>query len=251
MFTFFHRTPEINVDGFTFSPSVYEYAPLVRAVDTVPEFWKSLANPDPKHYVDEQDGYRVIRQSTLKNCYGFIELYKRGFILENWSAIAFLVEQEGYRFYYADLDQPQSHPKEQLGSGFTDFHHAKLISPWLIKEKTGVKFHFGPAAWSHDKYDFVMPPGILDYRMNHATHVNLLLRAKPEPYNITIEFGEPLAHIIPLTDKKIKLTNHLVDQFEYDKLKIHTANSFMGWRKVVKLMDRNEQRGKCPMGFGN
>lgn len=251
MFTFFHRTPVIHVDGFTFSPSVYEYAPLTRAVDAVPEFWKSLPNPDPSYFVDDRGTFRVERHSTLKNCYGFIELYKRGFVLENWSAIAVMVEKNGYKYYYADLDNPQSHPLEQFGNGFNGFFHLKLISPWLIREKTGVKFHFGPTSWSHEKYDFVMPPGVLDFKMNHAAHVNILLRPRPDPYQFVIEFGEPLAHIIPLTDKKIELKNHLVDQLEYDRLKIHTANSFMGWRKVVKLMDRNEQRGKCPFGFGN
>jgi hypothetical protein len=252
MFSFFHRTPKITVDCFTYSPSVYEYAPVVRAIRAVPDFWKALPNPDPYSGFNDDGTLFVRRDSTLKNCLGFIELYKRGFIIENWSAIHLFVEQEGFRFYNADLDMPQSHPKSQLGEGFKYFHHLKLISPWLLREKTGVNFVCIPTTWSHEKYDFAMPSGVLDFKLNHAVNINIMLRIYQQPYETTIEFGHPLVHFIPLSEHHLEVKNHLVDQLEYDKLKIHPANSFMGWRRIHKLVRRNEERnnGKCPFGFG-
>jgi hypothetical protein len=246
----FNKTPHIFVDAFTYSPSVYEYTPLVRASQAVPEYWKKLDNPDPITGVDGNGGYFVRRHSTIKNCKGMIELYKRGFIIENWSDISLMIEDQGYKFYYADLESPKSHPKEQFGEGFKNFHHLKLMSPWLVKEKTGVKFHCSPTLWSHENYDFIMPPGILDFKSNHAINLQIMLRKRPTPYEITIEFGQPMAHFIPISDKKIKLKNHLVDQMEFNKLKIHPANTFWGWRKIDKLIKRNDEReSKCPFGF--
>jgi hypothetical protein len=246
MFTFFHKTPEVNVDAFTYSASVFEYTPLVRAISAVPDFWKNLPAATIETSKDEQGDLRVERTSNLKNCAGFIDLYRTGFILENWSAITVSVGEDGYRYYYADLEQPSFHPLEQLGEGFKGYRHIKLISPWLMKEDTGIKFHFGPAAWSHEKFDFVIVPGVADFKMNRVTHVNMLLRPKPEEYSFTIEFGEPLVHLVPLTEKRVTLKTHLIDKEEYIKLEKKTNNSFLGWRRIKKLMDRNEQRSECP-----
>ncbi len=250
MFTFFHRTPVIHIDAFTYSSNVYEYVPLIEANRALPDFWKELENPDPVSRIDPDRGYVVERKSTLKNCRGMIELYKRGFIVENWSDISLSVDANGYYFYHIDLDRPQTHPISQFGKGFSEFSHLKLISPWLIKEKTGVMFHCAPTLWSHEKYDFIIPPGVLDFKTNHAINVNIMLRRKEQPYEIVIEFGQPLYHLVPLSDQKIKLKNHLVSQPEFDKLKIHHANSFWGWRRIDKLVKRNnERKKKCPFGF--
>jgi hypothetical protein len=218
----------------------------------MPEYWKTLENPGPITGIREDGGYFVERHSTIKNCRGLIELYKRGFIVENWSDISILVEQEGFRFYFSDLEHPKSHPKEQFGTSFKDFHHIKLMSPWLVKEKTGVMFHGAPTLWSHEKFDFIMPQGVLDFKKNHAVNLQILLRKKPKPYEFTIEFGQPMMHFIPISEKKMELKTHLVDYPEFEKMKLHPANSFWGWRKIDKLVKRNEEReGKCPFGFGD
>lgn len=251
MFSFFNRTPTLNVDAFTYSGSVYEFAPIVKAIDSLPEYWKDLPNPDPISGVDE-NGYFVRRHSTVKNCKGLINLYRRGFIVENWSDISLLVEENGYKYYYADLEGPKSHPKEQFGEGFKDFFHLKLMSPWLVKEKTGAPFICVPTLWSHENFDFIMPPGVLDFKTNHAVNLQIMLRRKPQPYETVIEFGHPMVQFIPLNDYKLNLKTHLVDKLEYDRMAIHPANSFWGWRRIDKLIKRNEERkGKCPFGFGD
>lgn len=250
MISIFNKKPQIHVDAFTYSPSVYEYTPLVKANQALPEFWKKLDNPDPISGVDTSGEYFVRRHSTVKNCKGIIELYRRGFIIENWSDISLLVENEGYKFFYCDLESPKSHPLEQFGEGFKGFFHLKLMSPWLVKEKTGVKFHCSPTLWDHENFDFIMPTGVLDFKSNHALNLQIMLRKRENPYEMRIEFGQSMAHFIPLTDKNITLKNHLVDRLEYDKMKIHPANSFWGWRRVDKLIKRNEMRqSKCPFGF--
>ena len=55
MFSFFHRTPTIHVDCFTYDVNVYENTPIVRTSKTMPDWWKELDAYKPDLKVEEDD----------------------------------------------------------------------------------------------------------------------------------------------------------------------------------------------------
>lgn len=245
MFTFLNREPIIHVDCFTYDASVYEFTPIVKTSKTVPKWWNNLNPFQPKFSFDDLNN-KPRSEVNMRNCFGFVELYKKGVVLENWTDISIKTTKQDYRYFYRSGLQPEEHSRSEYGEGFRNYHHIKLCSPWIMKEKTGVQFLFLGAEWCLEDYDFKVPPGVLQFDFNVGTNVNIMLPAKENEYQIPIGF--PLAHIIPLSEKRFSFKNHLVSENEFKNLKVHSSASFKGWRSITRLVKRNKDRekAKCP-----
>lgn len=252
MFSFFHRTPTLYVDTFVSDSFIYEKIPIVPTYKTFPQWWLDVP-VSSKNFVlsklERKNGDEVFYDTdkNIRNCYGFLELYRKGFVIENWHDVSIRTGKAGYKFYCSYSVPPTEHPKSQIGNGFENYHHMKLISPWLINEKTGTKFIFMPTTWHHENFNnIIIPPGVLDFTIVNACHINILLS------NIDKEFilpmGLPLVQLVPLTDKNMKITNHLVTDEEHMKLRVYGNTSLFGWRKTLSLNKRNKKREelKCP-----
>lgn len=251
MFTFFNRTPKIYVDNFTYLQHVYEYVPIIKASKAIPEWWKSLDRGGKTTYSGAPN-YERNRNQTMKTCYGALELFKRGMILEYWADIEVHSEEDFFLYYYSCGKKPDSHPDFQRGQGFEKYHHLKLVSPWCTKEKTGVHFLYMGAEYSLDNIDIKVPPGILNFSWNNSSNFNFFFPKKQ--YKFDIRMGQPLAHIIPLSDGELVIKNHLISSAEYDSIKLHSTSSHYGWRGMSKMLERSKSRQadkKCPFGFGD
>ena len=250
MFHFFHRTPKINLDCFTTNNCVYTHTPIVRSSKTLPDWWKGLESYEPHFEHSEQKPFHLVSNRTAKDCYAIIELYKRGVMIENWCDISFYMEDGRYNYWYADGEAPQAHDKKQVGYAFPHHHQIKLISPWVFRETTGVKFLWLGAEWSLDKLEIKVLPGVINFDIISDINVNLMFPMRDGTF--TIPAGNPLVHLVPLSEKKLKVTNHIVTEQEINKIRIKAnSTSFFGWRKVLQLRKRNKERGTCPFHGDN
>jgi hypothetical protein len=228
---------------------VFENTPVVKSSKTLPDWWKQL--PRSKiDFVETPDQLYVPNHKTIsnmRNCYGFLEFYKKGLVIENWTDLAIKITKDNYKYYCTTGERPAEHNREQYGKGFKNYHHIKLASPWHFKEKTGVQFLFVESSWSLEDYDFKIVPGVVNFTWNTGTNINIMLPKKDAEYVIPV--GLPLMHIIPLSDKTLEHKNHLVTSDELDKIISHSQSSLFGWRKMVSLKKRNEERkSECPFG---
>ena len=244
MFTFFHRRKKIVVDCFTADSLAYEYAPIIRGSKAFPKWWTKLP------ITDVNDINFSLEQKNMRKCYGFLELYKRSFVVPCWTDFRFKVTpNNGYSWFMnfkSPGSEPIEHPKSQYEGGFNDYYHTKLQSPWHVREKSGVHFLFTAATWNLENYDFLIPPGILEYGINHATNINILMPKKKTDYSFFIPVGKPLVHIIPVADNvKIEIQNHLVTQNEIIKLFPPPATL----RGIFPLFDIKKNEKKCPFRF--
>ena len=248
VFSFFHRTSTINVDCFTTDAVVYNHTPVVKASKTIPDWWKKLS-PDRVSF--DWDSETILQKDhNMRNCQGFLDLYKRGAVIENWTDVRIRSSEENVMYYFSHGAPPTPHPRTQVGEGFKHFHHLKFNSPWLLKESTGIHFLYMGAAWAHENYTFRIMPGVLNFAINSDTNINTFFPAVDDEY--TIPVGLPMTHIVPLTEKDVTFTNHLVTDLEYRKVKTYATISFKGWRSSLELIKRNKDRkSKCPFGFGD
>ena len=248
MFHFFHRTPEIQLDCFTASNETYMTTPIVRSSKAFPDWWQKLEPYTPTFYQTPENPYhlRKYEEMTARDCYAIVELYKKGIILENWCDISFKVQDGYYNYWCAgNTEKPEDHSKRQLGGAFPNHHHIKLISPWVFREKTGAKFLWLGAEWSLDELDIKVLPGLLNFDIISPVNVNLMFPIRNGTF--TIPVGNPLVQLVPLSEKNLKVHNHLVTKPEFDKLVLTSDKpSFYGWKKVVQLRKRNRERGTCP-----
>ena len=248
MFDFFHRTPEIQLDCFTASNETYMTTPIVRASKAFPDWWQKLDPYTPTFYETPENPYHLKKyeEMTARDCYAIVELYKKGIILENWCDISFKVHDGYYNYWCAgNTQKPEDHSKKQLGGSFPNHHHIKLISPWVFKEKTGVKFLWLGAEWSLDNFEIKVLPGVINFDIISPVNVNFMFPVRNGTFMLPV--GNPLVHIVPLSENKLKVHNHLVTKPEFDKLKLSSDTpSFYGWRNVLQLRKRNKERGTCP-----
>jgi hypothetical protein len=244
----FFKKSVICLDAFTTNSGIHELFPIKPAVKFVPEWWKNI----PKTY-PERDEYGILTENaTMKTCVGFLDLYKTGFIMPNWSDTIFRTYSDGqwaYKQAAEDLPQISSHNPKQFGD-LQNLLHAKIESPWIITEKTGVKFLFTDPKWNKLKTinDFIVLDGIVDFKYQHSTNINIFMHQKNN--QIQLDAGDPLVHIIPLSDKRIKIKNHLVSQSEYLNIKNKSSYCSKFSKKYSFNKNIKDSKQKCPFGFG-
>ena len=239
MFDIFVKRSTITVDCFTHNSAIHKFFPIMLANEAFPEWWKSMKATIPI------DRYGIKHDSaTIKRCDGLNGLYQHGIVIPLWSDLILETNNEGgYRYLYSSEENAPitCHSKAQFNNHFDNLVHVKIQSPWLIEEKTGVKFHYGQAAWSLLNYsaDLNIVPAIINFKDQLGSHINLFMPRKEN--RIELSASQPLVHIIPLSDKKIILKNHLISKEEHDQkhLSFSYMSNFLGrYKKNVKKVTK-------------
>ena len=177
MFSFFHRTPVINVDCFTSNNDAYKFTPVVPAVQARPDWFKSIVKPAKsntkfQNYVINDRGFidfnNDFSNHTLRSCYGFLEYYKRGFVIENWCDLAFNIDSKGMSYHYSNGKDLIVHKDLQTYPGFKDYYIVKLCSPWIIQVKEDLPFLEMGTEWSFENFNFRVMPGIVKIGRAHV-----------------------------------------------------------------------------------
>lgn len=257
---FFFKKSKIVLDAFTCIPHVHELFKIRKAMTYFPESVKALPSA-----VDSLDSERHLipnGMTTLKRCNGLVDLYKQGFIIPLWTNVRFFPKSYSLNQCntVVSLDKPfeaQEHPRKQYSTLYENYFHTKLLSPWVFKENTGIKWLFTPASWNIEQYnkqnDVIILNGCLDYKNNNATHVNLFVKKNVE--YIELPSGMPLIHTIPLSEKQVILKQHVVSEQEWLTKSTMYAydggdNRLRNWlhkKREAEKLDKKE--ATCPFGF--
>lgn len=204
MFDIFRKKTTLHLDVFTPVAELIDLLPIKLAREVMPEWYKKLP---------ATVNHRGPERGTMKTCPGVVDLFKAGFVVPSWRDI-YLEINSGVVNTFPE-QSAEMHPSIQWGTGFPDYSHAKLISPWKIQEKTGVKFLWSNAFWFNNTDNYFVPSGVVEYKYQHTTNVNLLINKKRFPNKFTINAGEILAQVIPMTEQNVKLHFHAVSEEEY------------------------------------
>jgi hypothetical protein len=209
---FFLKKSKIVIDCFTDNPAVLEQYPIKNAANFIPEKWKKL----PKETIVKTP--IEIPSSTIKRCIAFIDLYRSGFMLPLWSDLIIDLTVEdiaGWRFANSTFSIT-NHTNDSMWDDLYKNHtHAKLLSPWFFKEKSGVKFSWNKPTWNIFKENLEIVPGVVNFKNQNGTHINLFVK---DYTRLELKAGTPLVHLIPLSDKQVEIKNHLISGEEFRKL---------------------------------
>lgn len=238
---FFVKNKPIIVDTFTTNSTVYEFAEIKPAIHFLPQWWKNL----PSKYTP--DTAQNIELSTIKKCAGFVDNYKNGFIMPLWCDLQINSSPTEWSVRPSLSNVIiNPHDKQQYGPKFDDYWHMKIVSPWIFREKTGVKFVWTQPIWNMIgiNENIMFAPGIMEYKYQHSTNINLFLSRKNSDF--LIEYGTPLVHIFPLSEKPIEIRNHLVDTVEYLKMGGGDTNIKFNSVYKAKVKTLKSKERKCP-----
>jgi hypothetical protein len=242
---FFFKKNEVVVDAFISEryAHAYDYAPIDYAEKFIPDWWKKL----PKAELDFETMGR--KKESMKTCAGFIDHMSRGLIIPIWSDLMLRTDYpDTYKFQFSDgISNCESHATRQRGSFQSDRINIKIISPWLLKSEKNVSFTFLPTFWNNDiKPNYDLAIGTTNFYYQNSTHMNLLINPGEK---ISLNFGKPMLHIIPLTEKKIKLKRHLVTDDEWTRhnkrmIGMSFTSAYFKLKKHREKMEIKES--KCP-----
>lgn len=229
---FFFKKKPIHLYCATNRPEVFEYAPVQRASKFFPDWWKKL----PSSMVDPQGFFST---ATMKSCPGFADLYGHGIMTPMWCDLALQIgkeKSEFYRYQFSDMESSiQSHHPAQYGEAFSplQYQHLKIMSPWAFYCEEQISFMTIEPIWDTLKFPSLrVLPGIVDYKYQSATHINLLIRRSDADQEILIPYLTPIYHVIPLSDRPLKLhVSNDVDLFNKIELKRYRTK-FMGKHKT-------------------
>lgn len=238
---FFFKRKEIVVDCFVNSERLKNsYAPK-RASHFIPEWWKKIPNELEEH-LHEINKTKTV--PTMKFCVGFRDLYSSGFILPMWCDARFFINDVSWHNVYSTNGfRSETHNPAQHNHNFPNYHHVKLVSPWFFKEKSGIKFVFMEPFWSVYKVseNIRIPPAITSFNLQFATNVNMFV--KKAEYDFDIKAGEPLVHLIPLTDKKVTFKPQVISEAEYmyilrENIGLSFTRGYDRYKRIMKKEDK-------------
>ena len=201
---FFFKKKPIVLHCATKRTEVLQLAPIQRASKYLPGWWKEL--PDS---VRTPDNLHAI--TTMKGCVGFKDHYSRGVMLPMWSDLALEIGPLGtndYRYQFSDLrSEISTHPAYQHNNTFetSKYQHLKFRSPWVFVCEEETEFLFMSPLWSFMFFSTMrLLPGTINFKYQ-GSNINFMVERLEAQQNIQIPFLEPLVHIVPLSDRPIKL----------------------------------------------
>lgn len=243
---FFFKKNKLNVDCFTNRADLHSLLPVSKSTKGFPEWWKNL----PKTYHSDIE---ILPRSTMKACNGFTEYFKNTFYIPFWSDALFHVGPDfntGLNYSFADGTTTISvHSSAERGTYLNEssYQHIKVQSPWFIECKDDVKFVFNQNTWEFDKPEqTIIPPGIIDFKYQKATNYNMFFKYTGTPYDVFIKAGSPIVTYAALTEREVKIHNHLLDEKEYKSRREKNSATFVFRNRYNTTKDLIDSTKKCP-----
>jgi hypothetical protein len=213
---FFMRKKEVVLDCFTYLHEAYEYCKIDHAIKFIPQWWKDT----PKE-IDNADGTKIL---SIKNCHGLMDYYKTGIIIPSWFELQFFMREKNkdqvwYKWKSSSdkLEITNHYSNQFYGFAGEDGINLKIQSTWQIKCKEDIKFTFNSPAWNSSEYMkyFYIMPGVVDFKYQHGTNINIFYKQDDQEREVLIRPKQPLVIMHPMTERKIKLRHHLIDEKEW------------------------------------
>jgi hypothetical protein len=242
----FFKRKKIILDCFTINQIAYEKYPIDYAKSFYPEWLKNSSSS----YIQKSETKANVELSTIKRCQGLINYYKNGFIIPIWSDLYFETNENGYKYNFADNESLiESHPQKQWENfaNPSQFNNIKIINPWALKTKKDIKFYYGYPFWNYSLHiNYFYPPAIIDFKYQTSANINMFIHSNS---NFKLSAGDPIVHLIPLSENKIEIKNHLISKEEFIKLKLQNQTNMFALRYLKNKTFQNLKEKKCPFNF--
>lgn len=251
---FFFKPSTMHLDCFTDRPDVYEYFPIEKGNKCYPNWWKNL--PDKQTF--DIENMKV--NKTMKTCVGFLDFHTKSICMKLWSDLAIRItndEKTGLKNWAYQFSDRHSkidiHGVEQF-EGYVKnyFQHFKIISPWIFNCKEDISWVYVGNNWSEDLCNEMhIVPGVVDFKYQGNTQINFFLKLSGNSTFKIFKHNTPLINMFPMTEKKIKIHNHLITSEELNnKKKKSVSVSFSKkYYKIRNILKKQKEESKCPFGF--
>lgn len=247
----------ITLHCYTTDPLIFEHAKIQEGAQYFPEWWKDT----PKEF----EG-----RATIKSCLAIQEFYKQAVVIPSWFTAEITVHEKnhpkGYAYsYIQSYDEQQfdiSHGGDQYPLVAEQGNaNLKINSPWYFKCDEEVWFHWGYPYYN--KFDnkclhnMELLPAVVNYKYQCETNINYFVHNDDIEHTSRIDPWDPLVILHPMTNKKIRIENHLVAEqelrmlFPHDLFVLRQPDARIVravYKEKKKLYNKIEEnnKSKCP-----
>jgi len=219
------------IDCYTNNQAAFKAAPIQKSNKCMPDWFKRIPA------IEDAPVGALAQNRSIKHCMGILDLYQHGFMIPAWEDIMLKIDSGEFGYQVCGEDCVQMHSPEQR-RGFLDNHiHFKLMSPWYIKANKDIDFLMIWPTWEYaDDFGLFGLPGVLKLHHIPLTHINIMAHQHTNRI-ITLETGNPLCQIIPLTNEPYKLNLHFASKEEIDKIttpQAHLGRFVQGALKYIR-----------------
>jgi len=235
-----------QIEFFNSEPSIIDHFPIIESKDLKLKWVKKLREDFQKKAKEgntNQPGFMHITR-----CPGIFDLFRYGYIIplhkdiiiksngkEFDAILPSNVREEGHRF---DIHlQTQKTPLMNYPPWSTDFI-VKIDTGWHVIAPKGIKFLQIPISYP-DTFNFTSTIGIFDPSISTQVNFQMFWNVK-EKEEVIIPVGTPLGHLIPLSEKKYKMVQRIMNQRDRDwvsKAESSYSSSFCHITMRNKIVD--------------
>ncbi|CAB5221978.1 hypothetical protein UFOVP242_192 [uncultured Caudovirales phage] len=228
---FFFKEKPVEFTGFV--TERFQFAntlnPVVPASKIAPKWWRNV----PQSSYNWENMHPDV---TVRSCMGIVNTFKTGYIMPLWCDLAINFNETGIKYNFADnASRIDFHGDKQAPGWYTDYVIMKIVSPWLFHISHDIKVLYS-YPWYHfaEPSPYYQPYGINDNIQGiFESHQFMLL--KKEQKQVMLNAGMPLAHIIPLTERRIKFKTEVISEQEYEKKRQNIATKPAFLRRGITL----------------
>lgn len=202
----------INITANSTNQQLIDLFPIKRAKDAYPNWFKRLKTPSNR---DRSD-------ANVKVCPGLTDLYNNSLIINSWQDYEITVNSNGSVLIKCPNHEfsAVSHTiASQAAGAWPNYVNVKLTSPWFLTSTDSTFWLMTAAIWSQSTpSQYVIVPGVLEFKIQNQTNINLLFPILDHNKTYTIKAGDPLVTLTPMSSNAINLNLKYITYDQLQKL---------------------------------
>jgi hypothetical protein len=205
------KEKKIVVEAFAPNGTLIDLFPIERTENATPRWYQNLPGKPV-------DGLNV------KQCPGAKDLFSKGLIIPLWADYEITLDAGGggsIKSAMTGMNFPpaDTHNLEfQAAGAWPEYGNIKFNSPWWLWCSEPIEWAWLPATWwQQDPQEIIPVPGIAEYRYQHITNINTLVKKSKISKVISLKAGTPMVQLIPLTERDWEFKLEVMTQEEIAK----------------------------------
>lgn len=208
----FRKKKNPSITFSTFDPYLLKNFPPAYNSEAMPDWFKQT--PGFMGEGSISSNFEPLKGPTIRRCPAITDYFLNGLIIPLWTDIEFFVDSKEkhlewrYSNNYEGIRLVQPHHPGQFPTLSNKYLHAKIISPWIADCTHNIKWLQTMPVYASSEFedqDVVFLDGVLNYKNNFSTHVNLFFPIRKNNYSVKFSAGKPFQKLIPLTERPINI----------------------------------------------
>ena len=246
----FKKKEVITLKFKTFDPFVLKNLSPTSNKLKHPQWWKDT--PPFSGDGNNSANFESIKAPTIRRCPAINDYFSTGVTVPNWTDIEFFIDgpkkhmEWRYANNYETMELVQPHDSSQFPELSNKYLHAKIISPWIAECDSDINWMLTKPSYfsEYDDQDVLFCDGVVQFKNNFVTNVNLFFPIKDHTYTVKFTAGEPFQKYIPLTEKQVNIEAEYctLEYYEYAALKGRKISYHLG--TLYNIFKRNNRKEK-------